>query len=48
MTRNQIAGFVLLFALALVFVGVGFGTGNWWLAGAALAAVYLIMPQEGI
>jgi hypothetical protein len=29
-----------------LFIGVGFGTENWWLAIAALAAAFKLMPYE--
>ena len=35
---------LLRICLLLVFLGVGFGSGNWWLAMAAVTACIAINP----
>ena len=37
-------GVVTIAMNIILFVNIGLGVGNWFLAGAAVAAVYLLMP----
>lgn len=39
MKEAQIRGGILLASLILVFLGVGFGFSNWWLAAAAVGVL---------